>query len=74
MAMHHREKHHVNPFRCIDESVSTSRPDLIIADFLTFGAWDVAEKHKVRQAADLVHLQLVMLLAAGKAAARASPG
>jgi hypothetical protein len=44
-----REKHYVNPFRCIDQAVSASRPDLIIADFLTFGAFDVAEKHKVSQ-------------------------
>jgi hypothetical protein len=45
----YREKHRVNPFKYIDQAVSASRPDLIIADFVTFGAWDVAEKHKVSQ-------------------------
>jgi hypothetical protein len=43
-----RDKHRPNPYKHIDESVSASRPDLMITDFMTFGAWDVAEKHKVR--------------------------
>jgi hypothetical protein len=34
-------------FPTLDEYVAKNKPDLMVVDFATWGAWDVAEKHKV---------------------------
>jgi hypothetical protein len=34
-------------FHPLDKYLAQTKPDLMVVDFATWGAWDAAEKHKV---------------------------
>jgi hypothetical protein len=51
LLMHDREQQVLAIFHPLDKYLAQTKPDLMVVDFATWGAWDAAEKHKVSGAA-----------------------